>query len=85
MTEKHRAGLTGELPDLFDGDREKLIALATDMWRLRESMFPERVRRMRPDAIDMATGAWGICLREAMRQTDPKRWGDPEGAPPDKR
>lgn len=75
MTEGNRAGKTGELIDAFDGDRDALAALATEMWRLRERLFPERVRRMQPDAIDMATGAWGICVREAMNQMDPKRWG----------
>lgn len=75
MSEKHRAGLTGETTDLFDGDREALIAFALELWRLRERMFPERVRRMNPDALDMATGAWRTCVREAMNQMGPKRWG----------
>lgn len=35
---------------------------ADRLWREREMMFPPRVRRMVPDAIDYITGAWSRLL-----------------------
>jgi hypothetical protein len=39
---------------------------ALELWRAREMRFPEQVRRMKPDALDMATGAWEHCVRQAQ-------------------
>lgn len=41
---------------------------ALELWREREMDFPPRVRRMNPDALDMATGAWASCLAKAMTE-----------------
>jgi len=66
--ERSRSWFTGHNIDLFDGDRDAVIAMAQTLWEMREGMFPERVRRMKPDAIDMATGSWEICVKEAIHQ-----------------
>lgn len=42
--------------------------LALAMWREREMDFPPRVRRMNPDAIDRATGAWGLMVAAAAAE-----------------
>lgn len=38
---------------------------ALELWRERELTLPERTRRMSPDAIDKASGAWVSCLLKA--------------------
>jgi len=38
---------------------------ALRIWQEFEMQFAPRLRRMHPDAMDLATGAWGRCLREA--------------------
>jgi hypothetical protein len=38
---------------------------ALRIWQEREMRFEPRLRRMRPDTIDMATGAWIDCLFQA--------------------
>lgn len=40
-------------------------ARALELWQRREMGFPAFVRRMRPDALDHATGAWALCLKAA--------------------
>ena len=41
---------------------------ALEMWQQREMDFPPRVRRMHPDALDMASGAWARCLLMAQEE-----------------
>lgn len=40
-------------------------ALAMRLWREREMQFPPFARRMKPDDIDHATGAWAAMLARA--------------------
>lgn len=47
------------------GGMSRIETLALAMWRLREMDFPPRVRRMNPDAIDRATGAWQMIVAAA--------------------
>ena len=52
--------------------REMVEAEALRLWREREMSFPERVRRMTPDSMDVASGAWaGMCTRAFDRLSDP--------------
>jgi hypothetical protein len=44
---------------------QELYNAAIELWRKREMDFPPRVRRMSPDAIDMASGAWHLVLAAA--------------------
>jgi hypothetical protein len=60
---------------LVCGDAE---AVALRLWREREMMFPRFVRRMEPDALDWATGAWPRVLVEA---TDMVRQARAAGIP----
>ena len=39
---------------------------ALELWREREMVFPERVRRMKPDDMDRASGAWAIIRNKAQ-------------------
>lgn len=48
--------------DLFIPEVEKR---ALEIWREREMTLPERTRRMSPDAIDKASGAWWACMIKA--------------------
>ena len=41
---------------------------AMELWREREMQFPERVRRMKPDEIDYASGAWAGCVIRAAEE-----------------
>jgi len=43
-------------------------ARALEIWREREMQLPERVRRMRPDELDYASGAWLSCILQAARE-----------------
>lgn len=45
----------------------RLEQRALEIWQAREMNFPHRVRRMKPDVMDRATGAWDRCLDEACR------------------
>jgi hypothetical protein len=53
---------------------EMVEKVALAIWRVREEQFPERVRRLAPDGIDHATGAWTLIENfaraaiEAMRE-----------------
>lgn len=47
--------------------RDLISELALAMWIERELKFPERVRRMKPDKWDMASGAWEAMKEEARR------------------
>lgn len=44
---------------------KKVEARALEIWRERERTMPERVRRMNPDALDYASGAWWACMVKA--------------------
>lgn len=55
-----QAGVGSERPGL-----DQIEALALQMWRQRELQFPAYARRMTPDDIDRATGAWGAMLARA--------------------
>jgi hypothetical protein len=46
--------------------------LALRLWRERELGFPPRTRRMAPDALDVASGAWALMVEEAERQIRPR-------------
>lgn len=52
--------MSGDRPQTTDLER-----LALKIWRDRQKGFPAFVRRMNPDALDYATGAWDRCLWEA--------------------
>lgn len=41
---------------------------ALEIWREREAEFPIRCRRMNPDALDIASGAWVSCVLKAMAE-----------------
>lgn len=43
-------------------------ARALEMWRRRELTYPRFVRRMTPDALDRASGAWTRMLEAARRR-----------------
>lgn len=38
---------------------------ALRLWREREMRFPAFARRMTPDALDHASGAWALAVEEA--------------------
>lgn len=57
-----------DTPAFFAPVIEGVKARALEIWREREAKFPERVRRMTPDEIDYATGAWLSCLLAAIRE-----------------
>lgn len=44
---------------------------ALEIWREREKGFPGRTQRPTPDEIDHVTGAWALCLMEAIYDLDP--------------
>jgi len=39
---------------------------ALRMWREREMALPARVRRVHPDDLDRASGAWDLMLAAAL-------------------
>jgi hypothetical protein len=45
-----------------------ILNRAIELWHEREMKLPERVRRMRPDKIDYATGAWADCVLRATEE-----------------
>lgn len=47
-----------------------LERFALDIWKQRELQFPERVRRMKPDKLDMASGAWQLLMTCAEKGHD---------------
>lgn len=47
----------------YDGGPAETLAL--ELWRRREMTFPPGYRRMKPDAMDYATGAWHRVLAQA--------------------
>ena len=47
-------------------ESEMVERRALELWRAREMTFPPRVRRMTPDALDYATGAWARVLSAAL-------------------
>jgi hypothetical protein len=59
-------------PDATGGLRSVTIeALALDLWRRREVQFPPFCRRMVPDGVDRASGAWAMMLKRAEELTFP--------------
>jgi len=48
-------------------DEDQVQRVALELWRRRQMRFPAFVRRMTPDAIDVATGAWALALAEAQK------------------
>jgi hypothetical protein len=55
------------MTDINSAFRDDVVAKALEIWRERELQFPERVRRMKPDEIDYASGAWLSCLLSAAK------------------
>lgn len=45
--------------------RDLIEDLALSMWIEREMQFPERVRRLKPDAWDKKFGAWDEMVNQA--------------------
>lgn len=43
-------------------------AEALRLWREREMRFPALTRRMSPDALDHASGAWALAVEEAAER-----------------
>jgi hypothetical protein len=41
---------------------------AFEIWRERERRFPQFVRRMPPDELDRATGAWAVVMQQAAEE-----------------
>jgi len=41
---------------------------ALEIWREREMQFEPRIRRMKPDEIDRASGAWLSCVIAAAKE-----------------
>lgn len=41
------------------------MSAALTLWRAREATFPAFTRRMTPDALDMVSGAWAMCVEMA--------------------
>ena len=50
-----------------------VIDHALRLWREREMQFPPRVRRMMPDDLDIATGAWAACIEAALAASEQER------------
>jgi hypothetical protein len=48
---------------------DRIEARALELWRERELTFPPFARRMHPDAIDYATGAWAVLLDQAGKES----------------
>jgi len=55
-----------------DGFAADVERRALRIWRDREMTFPPRIRRMTPDSLDRATGAWDIVLMLALGQSGGK-------------
>jgi hypothetical protein len=49
-----------------EGDAQVIAQQALARWEERELGFPARVRRMVPDELDCATGAWQRCAGEML-------------------
>lgn len=46
--------------------RDQMIeTMARAIWRQRDSRLPTRVQRLKPDAMDMQTGAFALVIEEA--------------------
>jgi hypothetical protein len=59
---------------ITDWEIEKIEKRALEIWRERELSFPDRVRRMTPDVLDRASGAWWACrMKAALELEIPKR------------
>jgi len=50
---------------MTDSMSEVVERLAFAIWQSRENTFPDRVRRMLPDNIDRASGAWATVMAQA--------------------
>jgi hypothetical protein len=47
---------------------DAIYARALVIWREREDGYPPRVRRMAPDDLDKASGAWGRVMQQAAQE-----------------
>lgn len=58
------------MADLFDriDPRPAIERRALEIWRDQELGYPSFVRRMSPDTLDRATGAWDRVLAEAAAE-----------------
>lgn len=54
--------MTPRIEHLAEGVTQR----ALEIWRAREMQFPAFVRRMKPDALDMVSGAWIRVVVEAQ-------------------
>jgi hypothetical protein len=59
---------------------EMVERVALAIWRAREENLPPRVRRLAPDDLDKASGAWAMTLEHAraaiaaMREPTTEMW-----------
>lgn len=51
-------------------DEDAVERMALEIWRARELGFPERARRMIPDALDFANGNWRRVMEMARQRLD---------------
>lgn len=51
-------------------EEHRLREIALRIWREREMRFPPRVRRLVPDDLDLALGAWAIVVEAAKKEFD---------------
>ncbi len=60
--------------------QQRVLDRALEIWREREMQLPERVRRMRPDQINHASGAWLACIIQAAKNITDGQQGRPDGS-----
>lgn len=46
-------------------EQERVERVALAIWQAREETFPLRLRRMKPDDMDSASGTWALVMRQA--------------------
>lgn len=56
----------GDFPKPDQPSTAKVEAVALAIWREREATFPRFTRRMAPDEIDRASGAWAAVVLWAI-------------------
>lgn len=56
----------------------RVIAFAKRIWVEKQATYPAFTRRLVPDALDHATGAWSIVLAEAERRLNADPHADAE-------
>jgi hypothetical protein len=55
---------------------EMVERVALAIWVAREANLPRFTRRLRPDDIDRASGAWSQCLAQARAAIEAMRYSD---------